>query len=1457
MQPSGHESVESVVPVMTPGPGQHARRFVGDRMLFTMRAGAGPRLGKGWRALLRTNLGRADTLRAEILHAHAKGVPFAGTSWRDIPMQPTSDGWVLDLALSETGYFKAKAYLLDPKGWQHWPQGQDFGLSVHPDCYRTGNAIYCAFPRMFGAQLRPKDPHTAPILKKLDSDGYAVIPPSGKLRDLTRALPHIIERLRCRILHLLPVNPVPTTYARFGTFGSPYAALDLAAVDPGLVEFDKRTTGADQFSELTYAAHLRGARVVLDIVVNHTGWGSIFQENHPEWFLRQPDGMFKSPGAWGVTWEDLVELNHTNPALWDALSEVFLTWCRRGVDGFRCDAGYMVPMPAWQYIIARVQQEFPDTLFLLEGLGGAWEATEALLTEGGMQWAYSELFQNYVSPDLPRYISHSIEKSRDIGVLVHYSETHDNNRLALRGKAWSLMRNRLCALASDNGAFGFTCGVEWLATEKILVHGNTSMNWGARDNIVEELARLNELLANHPCFFDGARVERLSPVESPVLALLRTSDSAAGLSGTAENAALKLLVLINTDTERSQTLELTGASAIEELRFDSATDLLGQPMPSISVSLNGFKITLAPGAVHCLGADVSVGTGDAYRAARARAALAVKALSHRLPIESIGAMPWQELAKLVDRGPARFLGTVPLLEPDTAQESLPKALEQAGPAYLPVVHWSLDDSKRITLVPPDHWILLENPRPFRACLVGGTHPLNLESTPASGGQIAVIPPGREPGDASLQIETYADRRIQTTAALRFLPATPELAKVERAPCADDLILLTNGRGGMARIPIDLGRINSKYDCALAANLHPDFPVDRHVLAKRVRAWVNADGFLSPLNASTLAAVETGTSAVWHFVAPAGDGRSVQVDIEAAMLSDRNTTVFRFSRPTAADAVGKQLPPECDVRLTVRVDIEDRNFHQETIRSPGAEHHFRSHIAHFKPAGSSETGFSFTPAGDRRLVVFADRGAFHSQEEWSHLSHPLEASRGQPGHGDSFSPGWFEIPLAKGSSTILTLCADPEPPSRSQTMTALARAGANAGSTDPFAHALASAARAFVARRGEHKTIIAGYPWFLDWGRDTFIAARGLISAGYVKEVLAIVRLFAQFELSGTLPNTIHGEDASNRDTSDAPLWMAVVCEDLLQAATDGLGRDLLSAPVKANGRTLREVLESIAANYIAGTPNGIRVDPSSALVWSPSHFTWMDTNYPAGTPREGYPIEIQALWIRMLRFLADHGSSDRRAEWADLASRAASSVERLFWIAEKGWYSDVLLTPAGKPAHEAVQDDALRSNACFLVSLGISSGERARSTVAATARHLVVPGALRSLAPLSVRVPLPIRNAAGNLLNDPHAPYRGRYLGDEDTSRKPAYHNGTAWVWTFPSFCEALARAWDFDPVAVAAAKSYLASTEALLQAGCIGQLPEILDGDVPHAQRGCDAQAWSVTETLRVWLLLKTKENA
>jgi len=1544
---------------MEPAPGERLLRFVGDRVHFTLRAGAER---AGWRALLRTNLGRAAARRREIIAAHAGGAAAAGASWRDVPMKKTADGWQIELPLAEVGCFKAKAYLLDDKNWQHWPEGGDAGISVHPNFARTANTIYCAFPRLFGATKnlpsardekcegrRVGDPDfrdggtpsLPELLKSLDGKNFTVIPPSGKLRDLTRQLPHIVQTLGCRILHLLPVHPTPTTYARFGRFGSPYAALDLTAVDPALVEFDKRATGIDQFCELTDAAHSLGARVFIDIVINHTGWGSSLQENHPEFFLKKPDGEFTSPGAWGTTWEDLVELEQHDVALWDIIADSLLIWCRRGVDGFRCDAGYKIPVPAWQYIIARVQHEFPETIFLLEGLGGSWEATEALLTEGGMQWAYSELFQNYSGRDVAWYLDYANRQSERAGSYVHYSETHDNDRLAAwksdkcqvtsdktdalpvthhtshvtpSGHAWSLLRNRLCALTSPVGGFGFTCGVEWLATEKILVHGCTGLNWDSADNIVSELAQLNRLISNHPCFFDGAKLTRLSAPDSPIYALLR--ESAEGNDS--------VLVLVNTDVEKENSVALerrpparrvsdkataqlagseTGApdnlkSEISNFKFD----LLGQLFLESSADKGKIIFQLPPGAAFCLApTEKPAGlSGDDYRRARAQAAWALESLNKIIPAEIIDGPDWRWLSEQVERSSKNFLtaaaeisgaGFQPASSESRGQDAratktlaglLPEV--EAGKIYPRVVEWTLIDRRRVTLIPPGHWLLIQDTAPFRATLEmrsaecgvrnGNPGAIHVQSIPAGNVHVACFAPreigagvpaankltGETPvpllcGGAKLFLERYAVTSQTISAAICFLPSAPH--STLRTPHSDDLVLLTNGIGGMARICVDLGRVNSKYDCVLGANLNPDFPVDRHVFIKRLRAWVNADGFLSPLDFKSLVSFEPGPPAVWNFVASAGDGRTVEIELRAEMVEGKNTTVFQFSRPTDKRASGKQLPANADVRLTVRFDIEDRNFHWETKRNGGADFHFSSNthvLLHHASRITHHAGFAFTPAPDRQLRVFADVGVYHPQPEWcENIPHPVEQSRGQTGSGDAYSPGWFELPLAKGANVTLVATAESgemaecRPPDRheAESKHAVPEAGV------PFVAQLERAAKQFVVRRSEGRTVIAGYPWFLDWGRDSLICARGLLAAGMVEEVKQLLLTFAQFEKDGTLPNTIHGGDVSNRDTSDAPLWFAVACEDFSETQNSKLEtQNFFATPVDKPGRTVSDVLTSIAENYSKGTPNGIRMDADSALIWSPGHFTWMDTNHPAGTPREGYPVEIQVLWIRLLRLLEKISANSEQKKWRGLAERVTASFNKLFWLEEKGWFADVLLGGPRVIARDATPSDALRGNCLFAVSLGLVIGERAKRCIEAARKYLVVPGALRSLAPLSVPVPLPIYRD-GQLLNNPAEPYWPRYEGDEDTRRKPAYHNGTAWTWMLPVFCEALARAWDFSPPAVAAAKSYLGSAEKLLNEGCVGQLPEILDGDAPHAPRGCDAQAWGVMETLRVWKLL------
>lgn len=1430
-----------MVPRMTPAPGERLLRFVGDRLRVRLDVRSDKR---DLRAFLRTNLTRASVARHEIIAGTGPRkwgeATFAGTSWRDIPLTEHDGGFTIDLPLLEVGYFRAKAYAVDDRGRQHWAPGDDLGVSVHPDALRTGNTIYCAFTRSFGDARRNLTREMSQGAAALESRGFTVIPPSATLRDLVRAVPHIMNDLGFRALQLMPIGPVPTTHAKMGTFGSPYAQLDLTGIDPALVEHDRRTNAVDQFRELADAVHAREGLVLLDVVLNHTGWCSRLLSLHPEWFLRNPDGTFKSPSAWGVTWADLVEFDLRHVELWQELADSLLTWCRRGVDGFRCDAGYMVPVSAWQLVIARVRSEFPSSVFFLEGLGGAWEKTEILLSEGGMQWAYSELFQNYSGATVAGYLDHALHQSERAGLLIHYSETHDNDRLAAKGRTWSLLRNRLCALASRSGGYAITSGVEWLETEKIDVHEARPLGFGASPNLVAEIARLNELLADHPCFFEGATVTRSSGADSPVLALDRRSAISDD----------RCLVLVNLDPDAVHAIDLDRSTWFPEEH--GQVDLLGGRVPEAEwLDGDHVRLRLGAGEAVCLSSTLRVGpTGATYRKQRAQAAWALGSLGHVLPHEDIGDADFVELARLVDGDPRGFLGSLQHLDPRLARTDLLAALRSAREklGYTPVVTWTVEDARRVVLVPPHHFLLIVDPERFEVDVLSAGVPGRQVSIPTKVGHVVSLPPlGGEERDLVLRLDRYGDGEPPTESTIRVVgewgsPSTRFLERSER-------VLLTNGRGSMARIPIDLGSVASKYDCLLGANLHTEVPCDRHVLVKRVRLWANADGFVTPLDRKNALDVEPGAPSRWRFAAHAGDGRRVRIDLEIAFVPLENTIVLRISRP--ADDPLDTLPPDREMRLTLRIDLEDRGYHEETHGTLERDAHFRESLTLLE----EQTGFRFQPDPERSVTAAIEPGIFHLEPEWSRgLWHSEESSRGLADRGDGWSPGWFDATLARGESAVMEVTAEPERAAalstsrkergRERVRTSSSPRSSEEPRADTFVATLTRALDAYLVRRGRGVTVIAGYPWFLDWGRDALIATRGLVAAGRPNEALSVLSTFGRFESRGTLPNFLVGETAGSRESSDAPLWFALACDELARAQGDRVLEERLE-----DGRTLADVLESIGVHYLAGTDTGVRVDPESGLVWSPPHFTWMDTNHPAATPREGYPIELGVLFARLTMLLDRIGRAPPRGSFRELATRARQSLA-LYESPDRDFLADTLHAASGVPAAKARADDHLRPNQLFAVSLGLVEGELAQRMVNTAARYLLVPGALRTLAPVSVKDLLPV-SQAGRLLNDPTFPYWGHYEGDEDTRRKPAYHNGTAWPWLLPTFCEALVLAWPADSVARDAARAILGSAAALLTSGTAGQLPEILDGDAPHRQRGCDAQAWSVTETLRVALLL------
>lgn len=1424
--------------IQTPAPESHLLRFRGDFETFELKLPLAMD-GKAW---IRTNLGRANTIRKEIIDQIHRGNQPLNRSWFDIPMVTVADRhYRVTLPFCDVGHFEAKCFFI--KSGQTtplWPPGKNTRINVEPADTCAANIIYNAFVRQFGPNKdgRLEQTHREELIKPLDEAGYTVIPPSGTFRDLIAELDFIIGDLGCRIIQLLPVHATPTTYARMGRFGSPYAALNFMSVDPGLAVFDPTATPTEQFIELIDAVHARGGKLIMDIAINHTGWAARLHDAHPEWLVRGPDGRIEMPGAWGVTWADLTRLDYSQKGLWRYMARIFLRWCRRGVDGFRCDAGYMIPEPAWRYIVARVRDEYPDTIFFLEGLGGPVAVTRSLLNRANMNWAYSELFQNDDRGQIEHYLPEAIEISQTDGGMVHFAETHDNNRLAARSKAWARMRTAVCALTSRHGAFGFANGVEWYADAKIDVHQAPSLNWGNSDNQVEHIRRLNQILKTHPTFADRVDLAIVSQGAGNFLALDRFH----------RESKRHLLILANLSDEQS----VRGGWHGRKTDFKGAQvwDLITGQIVNIKREGGRSRIDLEAGQVLCLSDEpedlelldeASRQSSNALPQRIVNQCLYAKALeAHRFVqgMTDLGDLDVKALAAKLREDPRQF------------------CLELRSGGNAPgIIHWGWpSDLRREVVVLPGHFLYVCTPHPFRARIMDDKKTLVQEVSlaQANGAHFVLFTPLPAPNTIprrlTLVLTVYEDDRNHHEEGTLYFATSVEPERLNCHYSRRDIALQkgmfldTNGRGGMLRVPIRWGELYSRYDAFLSANLNPDYPEDRWIMFTRCRCWVVYQGYSTEINADCLDRFdyEIGLGGRWQFTVPTGQGEHIRLAIAAAMVPNKNAMALVIYRSPDQKNVDC-LVDSSAVQLILRPDIEDRSFHDTTKAYTGPEQDFPSALT------LHEQKFEFTPSTDRRLEMMVSRGAFLPEPEWHYMVHRLlEAERGLDPDSDLFSPGYFTTPLRGGEHELLTAgISEPEASAASFTEPLVqwaSQVDTSRRCEVSLTKTLTAALDQFVVKRGTNHSVVAGYPWFLDWGRDSLIAVRGLVAAGRHEVARGILIQFGRFEQDGTLPNMIHGNRADNRDTSDAPLWFFTACADLIKAEDNST---LLKAD--CGGRSIEEILLSIGKAMISGTPNGVKMDSESGLIFSPSHFTWMDTNHPAGTPRQGYPVEIQALWHAALRLLAKIDPSE--SPWADLAIKVKASLKRYFYLETSGYLADCLHADAGIPAKKADPDDALRPNQLFAVTLGAIDDIKVSRAIVTACQSLVVPGAIRSLADRPVRRPIQVTHH-GRVLNDPHHPYQGRYEGDEDTKRKPAYHNGTAWTWVFPTYCEAWVQAWGTG--ARKTARQWLSSSTTLIRNGCVGHLPEIVDGDSPHRPRGCDAQAWGISEFLRVWQALK-----
>lgn len=1441
--------------IQKPNPGEHILLYRGDSIDFNL-SFDGDAKGK---AFLRTNLENASIRRDEIILSVRSGKPLCGQDWHDVPLERKSNSsFGITLALLEEGHFEAKCYYIEDEETEpKWVEGPNVHINVEPSSYCCANSIYCAFVRQFGINKNYKVSKTIPKLEadeiaELDRGQYAVIPPSGTFRELKKCLDHIVDDLNCRIIQLLPINPTPTVYARMGRYGSPYASLDFTGIDPALAEFDRKATPLDQFLELVDAIHRKNAKIFLDIAINHTGWAAKIHETHPDWLLKEPDGTIHSPGAWGVIWGDLTELNHQRKDLWEYLADVFLIWCARGVDGFRCDAGYMIAEKAWEFIIAKVRSQYPGTIFLLEGLGGDPEITRRLLDNANMNWAYSELFQNYTRQQIENYLPYAHKISLCDGIMVHYAETHDNNRLASRSETYAKMRTALCALASNNGAFGFTNGVEWFAKEKIDVHESNALSWGNENNQVAHISRLNTILIAHPAFYNGSRLKIIDSGNDDIVAFTR-------LDSKGKNP---LLILVNLNCNNTS----VASWYKDDTPFikNALIDLISEENFVPNHGKFKFSIEISPGQALCLSPNIEDMKNILYTEEEdiikpdkitvqnaSAAALDIVAWKKKTCI-LIDEKPEELAQKLLDN-PYKFCKEI-FVDQD----------------FCRTVEWRWPEGiRKITIIPPEHLIMIRAPYNFRVRIADENDIIIIQrdSLPAKKGfHFALLSPLKCAQDKfihrKIKISVYAeDKSYRQSAELLLLPSIKSgkffintSFSYEKISSGNLSMLSVNGRGGFASVPLKWSELNSRYDCLLAGNLNSNYPEDRHIMWTRCRICTDYHGRKEWFTKDKIESFKLGSDAnsgTWIFNIPLGNGIFAKFAISVRMVRGKNQSILNIKRLSAESSYQESpnlniIDDKIPLKLIIKPDIEDRNFHYETKAYLGPENIWQNQIT------SSQKSFVFEPSENRKLCISSFKGKFRNSPEWNYaVFRPQEAERGLDPNSDLFSPGYFEVVLGGDEQdtiigTILTNF-EPDKPLVDRSLCELPETNDKLEISD----ALLLSLNKFVVNRDNWKTVIAGYPWFLDWGRDTLIFARGLISAENYDGVRKIILLFAKFAENGTIPNMIIGANASNRDTSDAPLWLINIVKDFCASTASD---EILSAEI-SHGKNLLAILKDIARFYIKGTVNGIKMDPESGLVFSPSHFTWMDTNYPAGTPREGYPVEIQCLWISALEFLHQ---KTKNTIFEEINDRASKSLKTLYRIKdpinpEFEWLSDCLHCKPGTGAAKAVKDDHLRPNQLFAITLGIlNNDDKLKRGILKACAELLVPGAIRSLADRQVKYKLPITGIDGNLLNNPSNPYFGRYEGQEDVSRKPAYHNGTAWTWLFPSYAEALLIV--HGNKALETASSILSSSVKLLEDGAICEIPEILDGDLPHKHRGCFAQAWGTSELFRVWKIIKSK---
>jgi len=625
-------------------------------------------------------------------------------------------------------------------------------------------------------------------------------------------------------------------------------------------------------------------------------------------------------------------------------------------------------------------------------------------------------------------------------------------------------------------------------------------------------------------------------------------------------------------------------------------------------------------------------------------------------------------------------------------------------------------------------------------------------------------------------------------------------------------LETNGRGGFASGTV-AGANTRRYHALLLTARKP--PSDRFVFVNHLDEWLDVDGQAFPLSTNLYpnavhpdgykhcTGFTTEPWPTWTY-----DCRGVFVQREVFCVRDRDLVVIRWM------LIGKTKKA---LTLRARPMLSGRDYH--------VMHHENNGLA--TDAGIGEDTVAWHPYSDLPPIRAFHNGSYRHESEWyRRIQFVLERERGLDCEEDWWSPGEFVYQLIKGSEAALVLTTESIDAVDVATLVQRERKRrtvlrTTAPRTDPLAAELWRATEAFLSARGSQQTVIAGYPWFTDWGRDSFIALPGLcLVTGRHEVAWRVIESFSAQVSEGMVPNRFPdvGEQPEY-NTIDASLWFVHAIDRYLTYSQDEARVLAVAWPA----------VKQIIDGYRQGTRYNIHMERDGLIAGGMpgAQLTWMDSKVGdwVVTPRHGKPVEIQALWVRSLgvgeRLAALFGESTFAVRCRADRTRAADSFRAKFWHEAGGYLYDVIDGPEG-------DDASIRPNQVYAVALceDLTTKEQAAQILRVVKDHLLTPVGLRTLSPKD-------------------SLYHPRYEGGV-AERDRAYHQGTVWPFLLGPFVTAWLKVFGKSAKTRAQAWAFLDGLAAHLQDACLGQVSEIFDAEVPHNPRGCPAQAWSVAEPLR-----------